>query len=143
MRGLTVAERLVARSIPEPNSGCWLWLGAVDRDGYGHFAINGVHIRAHRASFMAFRGPLKPGMYVCHKCDVPSCINPGHLFQGTPTDNARDMGRKGRVWMGRLCATDVLSIRASELPAKALAASFDVHIATIHQIRRRHTWRTI
>lgn len=136
-------HRLMDRAMPEPNSGCWLWTAYVDRDGYGHLKVNNRDTLAHRAAYTAFVGPIPEDMLVCHKCDVPSCLNPDHLFVGSYTDNARDMGRKGRSGAGRLRPVDILVIRASGLSAAELAAAFGVHASSINQIRRRHTWRTL
>ena len=75
--------------IPEPNTGCWLWLGFISPDGYGTRL-------AHRRAWELARGPIPDGMLVCHRCDVRHCVNPDHLFLGTHLDNMRDMIRKGR-----------------------------------------------
>ena len=90
-------DYLFGRSIPEPNSGCWLWLGRCDGKGYGRFNNTMVH----RLSYLAARGPISAGLLVLHKCDVPGCINPDHLFLGTALDNARDRDRKGRGGHGQ------------------------------------------
>lgn len=95
----TLTERLERHSIPEPNSGCWLWTGAYSDGGYGLLdaKIAGRReTRAHRVSYHAFVGPIPVGLFICHRCDVPCCVNPDHLFLGTPLDNTRDMIRKGR-----------------------------------------------
>ena len=84
------------RFIPEPNSGCWLWDGAVNDKGYGVFYWRRTRRYAHRASYEIYRGPIRYGMFVCHKCDNPSCVNPAHLFEGTAEDNMQDCVRKGR-----------------------------------------------
>lgn len=91
-----LGAKLEASSIPVPESGCWLWLKGTFRFGYGNARVNGKTIGAHRASWIAYRGPIPDGLCVCHKCDTPQCINPDHLYLGTKLDNARDMHRRGR-----------------------------------------------
>jgi hypothetical protein len=80
-----------------PFSGCWIWVGSQNKGGYGviHFD-KWSNLSAHRASYMMFKGPIHKGMYVCHKCDVPSCVNPDHLFLGTASDNNKDKVLKNR-----------------------------------------------
>lgn len=87
-----------------PFSGCWIWTGALDSGGYGRFLLNGRVDGAHRASFLLMESHIPNGMYVCHRCDVKLCVNPSHLFLGTPTDNVRDMVNKGRqnIWQKRI-----------------------------------------
>lgn len=87
---------LDAHYVPEPNSGCFLWIGAVDRKGYGLVRRGHVNWRAHRLSWTLANGPIPAGMLVCHHCDTPSCVNPQHLFIGTHTDNEADKRKKGR-----------------------------------------------
>jgi hypothetical protein len=83
------------RTIPEPNSGCWLWLKAC-RSGYGVVKLDGEQY-AHRLSWRAHHGSIPPGMLICHKCDVRECCNPDHLFLGSYRDNRVDADRKGRT----------------------------------------------
>ena len=97
---MTVQERLYSR-IKKNELDCWVWQGCVIRR-YGGIKIAGKMKRAHRISWELTNGPIPDGLFVCHHCDVPLCINPDHLFLGTHTDNMRDMIKKGRkskiVW---------------------------------------------
>ena len=98
----TLRERLLANCTPEPNTGCWLWTGntAPRENGYGQISLKDRPLRAHRAAWEQFRGPIPAGLFVCHRCDVPCCINPDHLFLGTAAQNTADMVAKGRKAMG-------------------------------------------
>lgn len=80
----------------EDANGCWLWAGKTDVHGYGLLAHDGKIVRAHRVAYSLMVGDIPAGLYVCHKCDVPRCINPAHLFVGTQSDNIRDCAAKGR-----------------------------------------------
>ena len=100
----SIAERLDARSIPEPNSGCILWTGAVARRGYGKLRVKNRVTAAHRVAYELAHGPVPPGMFVCHRCDVPSCINPAHLFAGTHQQNMDDMTAKRRRFSAAVAA---------------------------------------
>lgn len=96
-----LAPRIIAR-IEKKRSGCWEWTGASDRRGYGRISLNKRCYLPHRVMWAHANGPIPLGMYVCHKCDNPRCVNPEHLFVGSAGDNQRDMARKGRArpWNG-------------------------------------------
>lgn len=91
--GSSLSAKLEAYSIPEPNSGCWLWLGTTS-NGYGRIDHGGKTLRAHRASYEEFVGPIPKGFCVLHRCDTPCCVNPEHLFLGTQQDNMSDKAAK-------------------------------------------------
>lgn len=76
-------------------NGCWEWVKMKAGD-YGKLRWNGKTISAHRASYIAFKGDIKKGLWVLHSCDNPCCVNPEHLSLGTPKDNHDDMHRKKR-----------------------------------------------
>lgn len=92
------------RVIPEPNTGCLLWEGAVARYGYGHVKVGGRkgrNVLVHRMVWEEANGPIPDGLHVLHRCDVPACCNVDHLFLGTHADNMQDMWNKGRVRSNR------------------------------------------
>lgn len=136
-------------------SGCWLWTGARDRDGYGNTTLAGKHLKAHRYAYFLTYGPIPDGMKVCHRCDNPSCCNPAHLFLGTDRDNWHDANSKGRrrfdTARGERSASAVLKegqvrhIRslyaAGGVTLKDLAFRFGVSVGAIEKVVNRRTWR--
>lgn len=79
------------------SDGCWLWTASTNHWGYGQLSCPGrSYLRAHRLSYEMHVGPIPDGLFVCHRCDVPACVRPDHLFLGTPKDNVDDMVAKGR-----------------------------------------------
>ena len=90
----TVAERLAAGVVQEGD--CLVWTRARRSKGYGAIYCEGKVADTHRVSWEINRGPIPTGMFVCHRCDNPPCINIDHLFLGTVRDNNRDMVAKGR-----------------------------------------------
>jgi hypothetical protein len=75
---------------------CWLWKAGL-RQGYGSFKINKKTISAHRFSYQIHKGEIPEGVFVCHSCDIRNCVNPNHLFLGSPKDNWKDGFDKGRI----------------------------------------------
>jgi hypothetical protein len=78
-----VEERLE----PEPNSGCWLWVGADNGWGYGSFNRDRRRYAVHRLMYEAARGPIPPGLEIDHLCRVRSCANPAHMEPVTRREN--------------------------------------------------------
>lgn len=113
MKSTPLQERFTGKVGQPTSSGCVLWLGAHDKDGYGHIRFNGKIIRAHRAALELRLGrPLLINEWALHSCDTPACVNPDHLRIGTNSDNKIDSAMRGRCRGQRLSVADVLAIRA-------------------------------
>ena len=95
----TVVERIFTQSKPD-GFGCRLWQGKRNMDGYGLCKVNGKTERAHRALFFVLNPAANHSFKVLHRCDIPACVNPAHLFSGTQRDNMLDMHGKGRFGGG-------------------------------------------
>lgn len=139
------------------STGCWLWMGSLNGRGYGHLGRRRhgkcLHYRAHRYSYELRNGPIPDGLCVLHKCDVRHCVNPDHLFLGTPQDNSNDCVAKGRGrpprgekhGRAKLSDADAVDIRMFlTLGAKGrdIANAYGVSRQTVHKIKygklRRH-----
>lgn len=81
----------------DKSDGCWVWNRNNKCAYYGVFLLEGVHVHAHRVSWMIYCSDIPKGMVICHKCDNRRCINPSHLFVGTQRDNLLDAKSKGRL----------------------------------------------
>lgn len=153
----------------DKSGSCWLWQAGVDSAGYGQLRNeSGRLVMAHRASYELAHGPIPPGQLVCHACDTPRCVNPAHLFLGTPLDNAVDMVAKGRSARGdassarlyperrprgarhpkaRLTEAQVVDLRqryaAGTTSQRALAREYGVSRATIVAALERRSWHHV
>ena len=152
----SLAERFADKFIPEPNSGCWLWIACVNAGGYGQITL-GERVQgsalAHRVSWELHHGKPPPReLMVCHRCDNPACVNPDHPFFGTSSDNSEDCSRKGSVnrtiklrgeshAKSKMTDAGVLRVRTATSGIMAISKELGVSYTTVKSIRRRETWR--
>lgn len=138
-------------------NGCWIWTKTKWGKPlvYGHPYLDGKRWLAHRLSWHFHIGPIPVGMQVCHKCDVPLCVNPSHLFLGTISDNIKDCKSKGRNAFGerqhlsKLTVNAVKQIRSEHVPGdkdlgvNGLARRYGVAHGIISSVIRRKTWKQV
>lgn len=140
---------------PEPNTGCWLWEGGTS-SGYGAFRVGSLtdgtrrNEGAHRFSCVMSGRSIPDGMQVLHKCDNKICVNPDHLYVGTPSQNGKDAWARGqqkpRPMHGednsnaKLTRADVIAIRSSADRNVRLAERYAVSAAHIGGVKRGECW---
>jgi hypothetical protein len=163
-RGRALIE---ARVEYDTNGGCWLWSGSHGQ--HGRVSFDGAMIGTHRLSYEAFKGPIPDGLWVLHKCDVPACCNPDHLFVGTHQENVQDAVSKGRMWAqkpenrtlarermanaaaqrdwkgekvptAKLTPEKVREIRACTDSLRAIGRRYGIHEKSVRQIKNRRNW---
>ncbi len=145
----TVEDRFWKAVRPQSDGGCWLWHGPRDEAGYARMRIGKRKARMHRWSYERFNGPIPEGMFVCHRCDVPGCVNPAHLFLGTMADNVADKVAKRRQAVGRqsphakLTEADILAIREANDTHRSLGRRYGVTHGIIGKIKRREDWKHV
>jgi len=137
----------------EPNTGCWLWTGAINSSGYGNVRYNGKVDGAHRISYLLYKGPIVHNLNVLHTCDNPCCVNPDHLFLGTAKDNVLDCKSKGRLnrigpkgenqHMAVLTEDLVRWIRTRPMSYRKMARYLHVNKNTIQDVLMWRTWKHV
>ena len=134
---------------------CWLWTGHIGENGYGITGIKGKGYKAHRVSYFIEHGRIDNDRLMLHRCDVRACVNPAHLFLGTPKDNSQDAVRKGRNTKlygeqngkARLTRAAVLAIRRmctkDGMLQKTAARRFGVSEATVSYVMGGVRWKQV
>lgn|GEM_PF-1590971 len=147
---------------------CWEWMGPVSKVGRPKVLYRGRHISAARASYIAFNGDISQGLFVCHSCDNPKCLNPRHLWLGTAADNSADMVKKGRQARGERNGAkihpdrlkrgslnpqskinesnvkDIINLYTiDKLSSTIIAKRFKISSSTVLSVVNKKTWRHV
>jgi len=147
-------DRFHDKIMVDPNSGCWLWTGAVKEKGYGVIGLgrreDGVD-KAHRVAYCLYKGPIPDGGNILHSCDIPSCCNPDHLRVGTLSDNMQDCVKRGRNFVpdnrgeraswSKLTLENVLHIKQRVMKDRQYATLYGVSRSAIQRIWEGKNWR--
>ena len=157
---MTEKEKFIAKTKTDEN-GCWIWQKALKfcvrgTHRYGWVTYKNKQMAAHRLAWVLFKDEqLTSSDYICHKCDVPSCVNPDHLFKGTPADNTQDMVKKGRQSKGSVrkdngqyCATKLTAEQVNEIrnlldekvTQVKIAAMYGLNQSTVSHIKNGVSW---
>lgn len=137
---------------------CWNWHGPKIKSGYGRVNFGNKSYGAHRFSYQYYISSIPEGMFVCHKCDNPCCVNPAHLFIGTIQDNNADCVNKGRHItfpnakrpkgskhaLSKLTEKEVMQIKryiAEGMKDSDIFSLFNVSLSAINHIRIKRTWK--
>jgi hypothetical protein len=154
-RGLTSAERLAARSVRRGQ--CLIYAPEWNLQAHRSFnaLLRGRNTKAHIVAWeLANQREVPAGMCVCHRCDVPACIEPTHLFLGTVADNNADRDAKGRTvnprgsrhGCAKLTEYQVQEIRAAVDAGehwRSVAARYGIRPERARLIARRQAWRHV
>lgn len=130
------------------DSGCWIWLGVKNKDGYGMACYKGVVVRAHRLSYFRSVGVKDFGGLVLHKCDNRACINPSHLYAGTNQDNTNDMKSRNRFSrrfgsknsQSKISESDAVSIFIDNRCHKEIAKDYGLSASAVSSIKTGRNW---
>jgi hypothetical protein len=139
-----VCAIVLARTIPEPNSGCLLWEGepVQQKRGklglYGRIRLQGKMVGVHRVAYQAAYGPIPDGIHVLHRCDIGLCCNPDHLYLGDNAANIADKVAKdrGRKKLTDAKAREIHKMVAAGLSHSKVAVAFGVNQSTVTRIIR-------
>jgi hypothetical protein len=115
----------------DAESGCWIWLKALQREGYGITGRAGKSLLAHRAYYEDAKGAIPDGLQIDHLCRVRACVNPDHLEAVTPQENIH------RTAITKLTPDEVRAIRKDTRPSSQVARDYDITRSWVHRLRKR------
>ena len=137
------------------DNGCWICTSHRPNilSGYHEMNRNGKMIRVHRHMYEKYKGEIPNGLLICHKCDNPSCINPDHLFVGTPKENSEDMVMKGRsnpprltgemIGTSKLKISQIIDIRKDNRLQREIAKDYGIAQCHVSRIKLHQTWVSV
>lgn len=127
---------------PVTETGCWLWTGGKNKNGYGNFRDRGRTRSAHKVSYERHVGCVPQGLFLLHSCHTRSCVNPSHLRLGTAKENAEDRKKDGTYLVGnshprsKLTLDQVEKVRKAEGKLKDIAVAFGISLQHVSSIKR-------
>ena len=152
----SIHERFESLYTIVPGCDCWIWTSSIGGEGkgkgHGRFMVNNVLMKAHRYSYRYYKGEIPDGMLVLHKCGMPQCVNPDHLYLGNHKDNARDsikagthhkpVGEKnGNKKITEGIAQEILNLKGKRVQAKLLAEKYGISVWTVYEIWKSRRWK--
>ena len=156
-KALHTIQTLSEKSKLDDITGCWNWTLSRNSYGYGQTSHGGKVFLSHRLMFFLWTKKKTDGKLVCHLCDNRACINPFHLYLGTPLSNMQDMYRRGRARpigcpgenhpSAKLTQGKVLRIRklhkTGVIGYRNLGKMFGVDRTVIRGIIKRKYWKHV
>ena len=132
----------------DPVSNCWNWEGYIEKNGYGHASYKNKTIRAHRLSYIFFKGDINSKLVLCHSCNNRKCCNPEHLREDTRKSNSLDMVNSGNQMQQKLSVEQVIEIKKRLIDwypglNTQLSKEYGVNNRTISQIKTGKRWSHI
>lgn len=150
---LPLSDRFWHHVSPGGPDECWEWQGTRSHQGYGVLrASGGAQVKAHRVSVELHHGPIPDGLLACHHCDNPPCVNPHHLYAGTPQDNSNDAVARNRRPSGtrnanaRTTERDVREMRvlyAQGASMDDLATQYGMTRSGVSHIVKLRSWKHV
>ena len=146
----TLESELFSKITADEKTGCHIFNGPVNDNGYGRFQFRGQKIYAHRKSYELAKGEIPVGYVIRHMCHNPLCCNPFHLEIGTQTENCNDtfvanrQAKGTKIPQSKLNETKVLEIRklyAEGMKQKKLAKMYGIDRSQISRVVNRKDWR--
>jgi hypothetical protein len=153
-KGMITLDEIMARTT-EGKDGCIEWTWALNTYGYGTVRRNKRDFVVHRLVWEKIKGSIPEGMFICHTCDNPKCVNIDHLFMGTPGDNIRDCVKKGRHKSNfphhkgekhpsaKITSEQVLAIRCDTDSQRNIAKKHGISQGLVSHVRLNKAWQHI